>query len=46
MAGSPTYTVDADLTNTYGLNETIWCNISIANSSATYKVKVQTLQQI
>ena len=46
MAGSPTYTADADLTNTYGLNETITGNISIANSSAQVLVKVQTLQQI
>ena len=34
MAGSPTYTSDADLTSTHGLNETIGGNISIANSSA------------
>ena len=34
MAGSPTYTADADLTSTYGENETITGNISIANSSA------------
>ncbi len=33
MAGSPTYTADADLTNTYATNETITGNISIANSS-------------
>ncbi len=34
MAGSPTYTADTNLTATYGLNETIQGNISIANSSA------------
>jgi co-chaperonin GroES (HSP10) len=34
MAGSPTYTSDTDLTSTYGTNETIQGNISIANSSA------------
>jgi hypothetical protein len=34
MAGSPTYTSDTDLTSTYGANETIQGNISIANSSA------------
>src|SRR6056300_945828 len=34
MAGSPTYTSDTDLTSTYGVNETIQGNISIANSSA------------
>ena len=34
MAGSPTYTADTNLTNTYGLNENIAGNISIANSSA------------
>jgi len=34
MAGSPTYTADADLSSTYGSNETITGNISIANSSA------------
>ena len=34
MAGSPTYTADAELTSTYGTNETITGNISIANSSA------------
>ena len=45
MAGSPTYTADADLTNTYGLNETIGGNISIANSSAQLLGKIQTLQQ-
>ena len=39
MAGSPTYTADADLTNTYGLNETITGNISIANSSAQLRGK-------
>ena len=39
MAGSPTYTADADLTNTYGLNETITGNISIANSSAVLRGK-------
>ena len=33
MAGSPTYTADTNLTATYGLNETITGNISIANSS-------------
>src|SRR5210317_934036 len=33
MAGSPTYTADTDLTSTYGTNETITGNISIANSS-------------
>ena len=33
MAGSPTYTSDTDLTSTYGTNETITGNISIANSS-------------
>jgi hypothetical protein len=35
MAGSPTYTADTDLTNTYGTNETITGNVSIANSDAT-----------
>ena len=34
MAGSPTYTADTDLSTTYGTNETITGNISIANSSA------------
>jgi len=34
MAGSPTYTADADLTSTYGSNKEIQGNISIANSSA------------
>ena len=34
MAGSPTYTADTDLSSTYGTNETITGNISIANSSA------------
>src|SRR5210317_376020 len=35
MAGSPTYTADADLTSTYGSNVTITGNVSIANSDAT-----------
>src|SRR6056300_454351 len=35
MAGSPTYTADADLTSTYGSNTTITGNVSIANSDAT-----------
>ncbi|MDA9881785.1 DUF4815 domain-containing protein [Crocinitomicaceae bacterium] len=35
MAGSPTYTADADLTSTYGTNTTIIGNVSIANSDAT-----------
>jgi len=35
MAGSPTYTADTDLTSTYGTNETITGNISVANSDAT-----------
>src|SRR6056300_1454143 len=35
MAGSPTYTADADLTSTYGTNTTITGNVSIANSDAT-----------
>ena len=34
MAGSPTYTADTDTSSTYGTNETITGNISIANSSA------------
>jgi len=34
MAGSPTYTADTDTSATYGTNETITGNISIANSSA------------
>jgi hypothetical protein len=33
MAGSPTYTADTDTSSTYGTNETITGNISIANSS-------------
>jgi hypothetical protein len=33
MAGSPAYTSDTELTSTYGTNETITGNISIANSS-------------
>ena len=33
MAGSPTYTADTDTSSTYGVNETITGNISIANSS-------------
>jgi len=35
MAGTPTYTADADLTSTYGDNTTITGNISVANSDAT-----------
>ena len=35
MAGSPTYTADADLTSTYGDNTTITGNVSVANSDAT-----------
>src|SRR5210317_1910428 len=35
MAGSPTYTADADLTSTYGSNTTITGNVSVANSDAT-----------
>src|SRR6056300_1763905 len=35
MAGSPTYTADADLTSTYGENITITGNVSVANSDAT-----------
>src|SRR6056300_1450776 len=35
MAGTPTYTADADLTSTYGTNTTITGNVSIANSDAT-----------
>ena len=35
MAGSPTYTADTDLSSTYGTNETITGNISIANSGTT-----------
>ena len=34
MAGSPTYTADTNLTATYGTNEAITGNISIANSSS------------
>ena len=34
MAGSPTYTADTSLSNTYGTNESITGNISIANSSS------------
>src|SRR5210317_265664 len=39
MAGSPTYTADADLTSTYGTNTTIVGNVSIANSDATLQGK-------
>ena len=39
MAGSPTYTADADLTSTYGSNTTIIGNVSIANSDATLQGK-------
>src|SRR6056300_1545688 len=39
MAGSPTYTADADLTSTYGTNTTIIGNVSIANSDATLQGK-------
>jgi hypothetical protein len=39
MAGSPTYTADADLTSTYGSNTTITGNVSIANSDATLQGK-------
>jgi hypothetical protein len=35
MAGTPTYTADADLTSTYGDNTTITGNVSVANSDAT-----------
>ena len=35
MAGSPTYTSDTDLTNTYGTNTTLTGNITVANSDAT-----------
>src|SRR6056300_1189098 len=35
IAGSPTYTADADLTSTYGENITITGNVSVANSDAT-----------
>ena len=34
MAGSPTYTADTTLNNTYGTNETIVGNVTIANSSS------------
>ena len=39
MAGTPTYTADADLTSTYGTNTTIIGNVSIANSDATLQGK-------
>src|SRR6056300_407740 len=39
MAGTPTYTADADLTSTYGSNTTITGNVSIANSDATLQGK-------
>src|SRR6056300_1298771 len=39
MAGSPTYTADADLTSTYGSNTIITGNVSIANSDATLQGK-------
>jgi len=35
MAGSPTYTADADTTSTYGSNTTITGNVTVANSDAT-----------
>jgi len=35
MAGSPTYTADTELDSTYGGNETIIGNISVANSDGT-----------
>ena len=35
MAGSPTYTADADLSSTYADNTVITGNVSIANSDAT-----------
>ena len=39
MAGSPAYTSDADLTSTYGANETITGNVSVANSSNVLRGK-------
>ena len=39
MAGSPQYTADTDLTSTFGLNETIAGNVSIANSSKVLQGK-------
>ena len=44
MAGSPTYTADTDLTSTYGVNDTIQGNISIANSSKTIRGKGTNFQ--
>ena len=44
MAGSPTYTADTDLSSTYGINETIQGNISIANSSKTIRGKGTNFQ--
>jgi hypothetical protein len=35
MAGSPTYTADADTTSTYGTNTIITGNVTVANSDAT-----------
>ena len=43
MAGS-TYTADTDLSSTYGINETIQGNISIANSSKTIRGKGTNFQ--
>ena len=39
MAGSPTYTSDADLTSSLGANETITGNVSVANSSTVLRGK-------
>ena len=44
MAGSPTYTADASIDNTYGVNETIQGNISIANSDGTLRGKGTNFQ--
>ena len=39
MAGSPTYTSDADLTSSLGANETITGNVSVANTSNVLRGK-------
>ena len=44
MAGSPTYTADADLTSTYGDNFNLQGNVSIANSDGTLRGKGTNFQ--
>ena len=44
MAGSPTYTADTSIDNTYGVNDTIQGNISIANNDGTLRGKGTNFQ--